>query len=476
MCSVGAHRAGRRNGRKEFVEMKSILFVLLICLFIFGCEKDTNKGVVENQQLVDYECPDSNVVLITIETTRADHLGCYGYNKNTTPFIDSIAKDGILFEKAFAPRGLTWVSLTSMLTSLYPISTDVRNNGQVLDYNKTQTMASILKSNGYVTAAFLTNFFEAGDYHFGMKYCGDDAFITDQAIQWIGKNKDQKFFIWMHYLAPHMSYEPPPKYDIFTDKNYRGTFDGSNKSLENVTLNKINLSYDDYKHIISLYDGEIFYVDNLIKSVYKALDNSGLTGKTIVVITADHGEDLYQHNYYFYHHCSIYDSSLHIPLIFKLPDNSYSGRRVDAIVENIDIFPTLLDMLKIKKHSPFQGNSMLPLFHSDFNDTFSVALSEYEKNMFTIRTQEWRYIYNPNNITPYGYPEGDYYKVGTEELYNHLTDPNEKDNVVAEYPEIAESLRNKLLNLYKPLTKEIAPSKEADEKTLEQLRSLGYLN
>jgi hypothetical protein len=118
---------------------------------------------------------------------------------------------------------------------------------------------------------------------------------------------------------------------------------------------------------------------------------------------------------------------------------------------------------------------LLPLFNSDFNDKFVVALSEYEKNIFTIRTHEWRYIYNPNNITPSGIPEGDYYKVGMEELYNHLIDPNEMLNVVAEYPDIAESLRKELLNLYKPLTQEIAPSKSADEKTLEQLRSLGYL-
>lgn len=456
--------------------MKMISLLILICLGVFGCEKETNKRGVENQQLADYECSDCNVVLISIETTRADHLGCYGYTKNTTPFIDSIAKDGILFENAFAPRGLTWVSLTSMLTSLYPISTDVRNNGQVLDYNKTQTMASILNSNGYVTAAFLTNFYEAGDYHFGMKFCGDDEFITNQAIQWIGKNKDQKFFFWMHYLAPHSAYEPPAKYDIFTDKNYRGKYDGSNKSLENVTLNKINLAYSDYKQIISSYDGEIFYVDNLIKKVYKALENFGLSEKTIVVITADHGEDLYQHNYYFYHHCSIYDSSLHIPLIFKLPDNSYRGRRVDSIVENIDIMPTLFDMLNIEKHAPFQGNSLLPLFNSDVNDTFDVALGEYEKDMFTIRTHEWRYIYNPKNITPYGYPEGDYYRVDMEELYNHLIDPNEMVNVVTKYPDIAASLRKELLNSYKPLTEEIVPSKKADEKTLEQLRSLGYLN
>ena len=455
--------------------MKRILLALLICLFIFGCEKETNKGVVENQQLVDYECTDCNVVLISIETTRADHLGCYGYKKNTTPFIDSIAKGGILFENAFAPQAITWPSVTSMLTSLYPISTDVRSQGQVLDYNKTQTMASILNSNGYVTAAFLAQFCTAGDYHFNMKSCGDDAFITDQAIKWIKKNKDQKFFFWMHYMAPHAPYDPPPKYDIFTNKNYRGIYNGSYESLNNVTLNKINLSYEDYNHIISLYDGEIFYVDNLIKSVYRSLENLGLSGKTIVVITADHGEDLYQHNHYFFHACSIYDSSLRIPLIFKLPDNSYSGRRVDSIVENIDILPTLLDMLKIKKHSPFQGNSLLPLFKADFNDEFDVALSEYEKDIFTIRTHEWRYIYNPNNITPSGIPEGDYYKVATEELYNHLIDPNEMLNVVAEYPDIAESLRKKLLNLYKPLTKEIAPSKKADEKTLEQLRSLGYL-
>lgn len=444
-----------------------VVLVIVLSLFAISYGKD--------DELSEYECPDCNVIIISIDALRADHLGIYGYFRNTSPFIDSIARQGVIFEKAFAPRGLTWPSLTSMLTSLYPISTDVWNNGLVLD-KKHQTIASLLNDGGYLTVAFLANFCEAGDYHFDTKYCGQDIQITNQAIQWLKKNRSKKFFLWMHYISPHTPYIPPRGYDIFSDKDYRGDYVGKgiHEMLDNATLHRINLSLSDYNQVISLYDGEIYFVDSLIQEVYQNLNELGLLKNTIVILTADHGEELYQRHYYFFHHRSMYDSVLHIPLIFILPEN-FQGIRRKGFVENIDILPTILDLIGIEKLPSFQGKSLLHLFDSELDYSYNIALGEWEKDILTIRTNKWRYIYNPRNITPTHPSRGEYYIVDTEELYDHSVDPNETTNVISEYPDIAESLKEELLNRYVAST-EVRPSTLADEETLEELRALGYLN
>lgn len=421
-------------------------------------------------------CPRCNVLLISIETLRADHMGCYGYGRDTTPFIDSLAAQGFLFENVFAPRGWTWPSLTSMLTSMYPSSTNVRRGGQLLDPGM-PTVSSVLNENGYATSAFLTNFCVAGDYGFSESFCRrlDDERITSDAIGWLEAHKDEKFFLWLHYFAPHKPYQPPGEYDVFTGEDYGGVYNGSNEQNDHVFKNRVNLSLKDLDQVVSLYDGEILYADSQAKKVYEALGEMGLLDDTIVVVTSDHGEDLYQHNHYFYHQCSVYDSSLRIPLIIRLPGGRRGGERAGGIAENIDLAPTLLDLLGVAEPPSFEGESLTPLMSSEnAASEFSFALSEWEENISSIRTGEWRYIYNPGNISTLCAPNRTSYPVEFEELYNHATDPNETTNVAEEFPEIAFALRERLLRLYPPRPG-LRDALAADNETLRRLEELGYL-
>lgn len=462
------------SARKKKYLLMTLGFVPLIIVLLAVAKKKTIRppeqpaGVSEPEKF--------NVVILSIETQRADHLGCYGYSRNTSPFIDSIAKEGILFENHFTSQSSTWPSLTSMLTSLYPVSTSVRINGDMLPPD-IPTLADILEKNGYETAAFLGAFCKAGRF-FNHKVCSNDRIIVKEANKWLEQNADKPFFMWMHFKAPHYPYTPPEKYDVFTDKNYNGKYDGSKKSVDDITLDRIKLSDKDLNHIISLYDGEVLLADAYIRRVYKKLENLGLADKSIIIITADHGEDLYQRNFYFYHSASIYDSTLHIPLIIRLPGSTITGKRVRDIVENIDIAPTILELLHIPRPSHFEGKSMLSLIQNDSaQDDLSIALGERwvkPSNILSIRTRKWRYIYNPDNIHPQSIKPIYKYKIDEEELYDLEKDPGEVNNIVAQHPDIVEELRKKMLALY-PSGKGNKEAIKADEETLEQLRALGYI-
>ena len=467
-----------------------ILLVLLAIQLVFssGCmntksDSDTRtREETATSGLADISgrYPGYNIIIISIDTLRADHLGTYGYKRNTSPTVDSIARESIVFENAFAVRGLTWPSLTSMLTSLYPISTNVRENGQLLN-DTFITLPEILKEYNYTSAAFLANFCKAGRYGFDSRACtkGDDVRITKGALGWLDKNYDRKFFLWIHYMNPHSPYTPPEKYaSLFVDSEYAGytrNYTGNQSFLMSITLNKTRLTPGDLNYIVSLYDGEVRSTDDQVRQIYQKLDTLGLLDNSIIIITADHGEELYQHNYYFFHGCSVYDSVLHIPLIIRLPDKAISGERVGAVVSNVDIAPTLLDLANISSPHFFEGRSLVQAVLTP-EGWENIALSEWGEDIKAIRTPEWKYIYNPENIRPVCVGNITV-ELEREELYNTATDPNETINVVSRYPGAAASLKKELMDRYKPnkLLNETGAPIEADEETKERLRALGYL-
>jgi len=278
----------------------------------------------------------------------------------------------------------------------------------------------------------------------------------------------------MHFFAPHSPYNPPKNFNIFSNQSYAG----SKELLSSITKAGTDISDSELEQINALYDGEIFFIDYQLRKFFRFLENNNVLNNTIVVLVGDHGEDLYQHNRYFYHACSIYDTSLKIPLILRLPDGSLMGKRVEGIVEMVDIAPTILDLLNLSKPSFFQGASVMPMIsHGTVDENHKISLSEWnhkQGDILSIRTKEWRYIYNPNDVTPICLPKGDYYKVAKEELYNIQKDPGETLNIVEKNPKVAEMLREKLLRLY-PKGNDSSKTIRASEEALEELRSLGYL-
>jgi arylsulfatase len=440
-----------------------------------------------------YACRGCNIVLITVETTRADHLGCYGYGRNTTPFIDSLAAGGLVFEDAYAVRGNTWPSLTAMLTSRYPASTGVRGAGELLGA-PAPTVASVLGENGYATAAFLTNFCDAGAYGFNASICrfseagGNDRNATDDALGWMKSMGRGRFFAWIHYFSPHNPYYPPSGYDVFTDGGYGGPYNGSVEQLYDVALGKANMSGADVAHVIALYDGDLLAADGEVRRVYSFLQDSGLLDSTIFIVSSDHGEELYDRNRYFFHDCSFYGSVLHVPLIMRLPGGPEGVRR-GGFVGSVDYAPTLLALVNLSGDPSFEGSAYNPLlpdgggFDAVIGERYVAAPKDAkgrhqrldpEGAILTIRTGRWRYVYNPMNTTPRNqcWPAGLDYPVAHEELYDIGKDQHELTNVAADNPGVARELRDELLRRY-PQEGGAAP-RQASKDALDELRSLGY--
>jgi arylsulfatase A-like enzyme len=288
-----------------------------------------------------------NLLLITVDTLRADHLSCYGYGRPTSPHIDALARSGVRFENAYVQRGLTWPSLASIMCSVHPVTHGVRANGQRLKRNFLQ-LAQVLSENGYTCGAVLTN--AATQDWQGFAHVapplpvGADHDATRLALEWLGDNRGGRFFLWIHYSAPHAAYDPPAPYRHFIDPAYDGPMDGKGSTLADATVGRIPLNPADLDHIFNLYDGEVRYTDDEIGAVLKYVDEAGLRQSTMVVFTADHGEELFQHHRYFGHGASMYQGVLQVPLIMSCDWTETKGTDVDAIVQSIDIAPTILEL------------------------------------------------------------------------------------------------------------------------------------
>ena len=289
-----------------------------------------------------------NILLVTLDTTRADHLGSYGWKRARTGEMDRLASEGVRFDKAFSPVPITLPAHTSLLTGLYPFATGVRNNGNFYLSDKVETIATVLRARGYRTAAFLSSFVLDRRYGLGRGFetyddrmdaqsegggapdveverRGDktaaalDAWLTSYAQQ-----KSAPFFAWLHLYDPHAPYAaPPPFREEFAD---------------------------------APYDGEIAFCDAIVGQLVERLGELGLVDRTLVAITGDHGEGLGDHGESA-HGFFIYNSTLHVPLIFKLPAAG-ARRQITQAVSTVDVLPTILDELQIAVPKAVQGHTL----------------------------------------------------------------------------------------------------------------------
>jgi arylsulfatase A-like enzyme len=336
----------------------------------------------------------TNVILITIDTLRYDYLGCYGNDWIDTKAIDKIAEKGVVFENAYAASSTTSPSHVSILTSMQPYQHGVISNNIKLA-GKVPQLPEILKEKGYKTGASISvmhlidqisglgKWFDKYN-HLDMKWMAlgmgyenvtRGAYTTtNAAIKWLEEDShNDPFFLWVHYYDPHMPYYAEAGYH---KKFYDGDpKDPAHKNMNGVQYHKgVEQAYDwaqpytDLEFFKKEYGAEISFVDNQIERLLNTLDNLHVTENTMIVITADHGENLGDHKIYF-DHWTLYDSDIHVPLIISYPAKIPQGIRVDTPVTHIDIAPTILDVVGEKDNyladKMFEGKSLKPLWQKN---------------------------------------------------------------------------------------------------------------
>ncbi|MBI3308318.1 MAG: sulfatase [Candidatus Melainabacteria bacterium] len=459
---------------KTFQIIKNFLITFLIFIFIGTISCLLCHAKIKLNIFKEPENPEiKRIVLVIIDTLRADHLGCYGYPRNTSPFIDSLAKKGILIKKALATAPITAPSHTSIFTSLYPLQHKItRNEGRLSE--ESITVTEILKNLGYKTAAFLSvkGVFESMRITQGFDFVSEAILpgiewqqtgdkTIESAIKWLNdQNTEDKHFIFLHIYDPHAPYNSPEKF-------YKPFIENSKESFVNFLLNTHKTDFDffdrDLKQMLDMinaYDGEISFADSLVKLFYNYYEIKGFNSDTLWIITSDHGEGMGNHKWRA-HGKQVYNTQLHVPLIFNFSSGLHKGKVIDKdIVESVDIFPTIIELArgninKIKEKQPVEGISLVSLFNKDHNKerlAFAQRRSYDSKNKpdiiipettnyedgerYSIQSKRYKYIY---------------FSEGKDEFYDLKKDPYEVNNLIGKGIKEEIKLKEILLNKIKYL-------------------------
>lgn len=430
--------------------------------WLTGCDRSSPTGFSSETRQTSSKLSGAlrgwNLLLISSDTTRADHLGCYGYQAARTPNLDALAKAGVVFEQCMTSAPVTLPAHASMLTGLYPFTHGARDNGQFFVPDACETLAESLRNAGYATAAEVGTYILNREYGLsqGFSTYGDveavrhpqlasgpgDAVnyerrggdVADEAIKWLRGVHGQPFFLFVHFYDPHATYAPPPK----------------------------------FSRAASPYDGEISYVDELVGRLKATLTEIGAGRNTLIVFTADHGEGLNEHEEAT-HAYFVYDSTMHIPLILHAPGVAPTGKRVTQQVRLVDLTPTLLDLLGVGPSAKFDGVSLSAAISNDvdlrltaYGETFYPRMTLGYCWYRCLRADGWKYIHGPK-----------------PELYHVADDPRELNNLVTSEAERITKMRASLRELLEtarrvdtsaPATRAVS---ETDRRALE---SLGYIS
>jgi len=370
--------------------------------------------------------PRVNVLLITLDTTRVDRLGCYGNRRIATPNLDRLAAEGVLFESAFTPVPSTLPSHCSIMTGMYPARHGVHDNGIYRLDETLTTLAERLRDEGYWTGAFVSAF--VLDRQFGLaqgfdtyddrvdepQIGGDPArllfddrlpdehrrwlaqlassfqrradAVSRSAIDWLHESPQEPFFLWVHYFDPHASYNAPEPWTTRYDPDYSGPMDGSPETFERIFIENdwtttTDVPRPDLDHMVARYDGEIAFMDWWIGRLLDALEETGRRENTLIVVVGDHGESFGEHGQIWEHNSHIFDEVVRVPFIVRPPGGLSGGRRIPGLVRTLDVAPTILEFAGAPRLDGIDGTSLYSLFgdtrgETPENDIFLQALRE----------------------------------------------------------------------------------------------------
>jgi len=450
------------------------------------------------------------IILIVVDAVRARNVSCYGYSKPTTPHIDKIANQGVLFENAFSSTNVTDASLTTIFTGLHPHNHGIVSHGIHIDpqaikiVQKISYISEVLRKHGYKTFAldWLDRWHKKGfNYYSGFiskrklllkipvvrsllrlsKLRIDRAgILASIAISLIKRYSDQPMFLFIHFWDTHAPYYAPREYIQYFQKmgyNCGLTLSDLMEEFEWSQAKKLvkaraGRSYN-IDEVLARYDASIAYVDHQIGRIYQTLEEEGLLDETILFITSDHGESLLEHSIYFDHH-GLYDVSIHVPLIMA-GQNIPSKKRVKDFVQHVDILPTILDLIGYKGiYAQYDGVSLMKrVFRENvLPRRYIIAVEGYAQRKVAIRTKDFKYIYSPSTRAAtcrfcrriHG---------GIEEFYDLISDPFENQNLLEDKRIVPEALKNLAKKIYMKAFLQ-PPEKRLMELKIKSLR--GTLN
>lgn len=425
-----------------------------------------------------------NVVLVSIDTLRADRLGAYGYERAVSPHLDELAEEAVVFENAYVAAPWTLPSHMSLFTSLYPTQHGVMHETRTLRKG-IRTLAESLASHGYRTAGFTGGGGVAGRYGFdrgfesyvesysGFKKSPDQGWrfehLQEDMFRWIDTTADEPFFLFVHTYdvhEPFLAHEdlqvldpgydgplvPLHDHDAFSASVLKGLVEDDPAADATITrflyevLNEGHFSPSDAdkRHLVALYDNEVAYVDRGMGSLFQKLEEDGLLERTLVVVTSDHGEELFERGRV-QHGETLYEEILRVPLLMWIP--GYAGGRSSKLVSNVDIAPTILDLLQLPPEPQFCGNRLFPLARPGHS-----AVVAEDMEAASLRTEKHKLVFGED---------------GAIELYAIDRDPAELHDISEEQPERVSELLTDAFGLLGRV--------ELDEEHIEQLRAMGYL-
>ncbi len=462
---------------------------------------------------------DTNVLLISIDTLRADHLGGYGYGRDTAPRLDALAEQGVLFERAITQRTNTAPAMAALLTGTYPPTNKVLNNRQYLqDFNL--TIAEVLTAKGFSTSAVVSNpnlteefNFDQGfdEHHWVVRQfeVGDPEPIKSRAVNELAfpileKVADRRFFMWIHYTDPHGPYLVPPEFrDLFLDDDLADMHSHrvipiGKDNFGSMRKNDVVYGSQDLDFIVAQYDAEIRFNDGSVASLLDKLDELGLRENTLVVLTADHGESMWEHEYFFQHGDTTYEPTAHVPLVFAHP-MLRNPIRVETPVSLVDLTPTILDLLGLPVPSQVQGESFAPMVLGEHQESyrpyhFIMGSHRYGYQTHAVSTSQYKLILDVDErwvpidaavefAARIWMPEEhlNVYRIRKikTELYDLVTDPGESKNLAGLFPDVEESMSDILWawieETYHAGRERESMTPEISRETEEALRALGYL-
>jgi len=466
---------------------------------VAGCRRDHEE---QPGDLAGKTKPD--VIFILVDTLRADRLGCYGYRRDNSPRIDALAREGILFERAVAPSPWTQPSMASLFAGLYPTAHGVLGYRRAYEgvagtapavtvfADEFETLAESMKRGGYETAAFVSNPFIVEDFGFAQGFDHfDDSFasnltngdvVNEAALAWLDARSDERpLFLYLHYMDCHGPYAAGPRFlDPLVEELERT---GVSDRLSPEAVGKLDYlwkpptgptdlaRHDKLSHFreywAARYESGIRQFDHHLEALEAELARRGLWEDAFVILTADHGEALYEHGYWD-HGYSVYHTDLHVPLILRWPGRLPAGQRIEELVRLIDVHDTICDALALAPPDNTQGRSLKPLLLAGGDWEAVSAYAEGVKigpEQRAVYAAGWKLLVRTES--------------DETELYRIVSDPSEQNDIAAEYPKLVVRMRA-LLDEQLERNRQRARGVDVRQvplgrEKIEQIRSLGYL-